>query len=129
VVLLLLIPVVISSSAAAGYVIVRAAAGAAYGQDLAVAAAVSMIATEAAASLLLGVRRSEQATVVQVGLAATVMHMILTLALALAVRVLGFAPQHIPFLFWLLAFYWISLLILVRAVIAAIRRAAPIGAR
>src|SRR5271170_2755918 len=108
--LLLVIPLVISSSAAAGYVILRAAAGVAYGQELATAAVVTIVATEAAAGLLVRVRHREQATVAQFGLAASVVHMMLTLALAVAVPALRLAPQHVPFLFWLLAFYWIALL-------------------
>jgi hypothetical protein len=122
---LLAIPLVILVSAAAVYAVCRATGRTAYPREMQTAVAACVLATDLSALPVVLARRRVQMTVVQVGLAATVLHMLLTIGVTVAARATHLSGAIVPFMFWTLALYWVALLILVRVIIAAIRKAAP----
>jgi hypothetical protein len=74
-------------------------------------------------------RKADPATVSQAGLAGTVIHMFLTLLMAAVVWMEKLIADRGPFLFMLLAFFWISLIVLVLAMARLVRGAVPLPTR
>jgi hypothetical protein len=93
-------------------------------QDIILAAGSTLIASELALLPLLFCRRASQDTVAQAGLISTVVHLFLSAGIGFAVSACLRLGQ--PFLYWLVMFYWATLItisiVAVRAVKAAIPR-------
>ncbi len=93
-------------------------------RELIAAAVICVISGDLALLPAVLFRKSEPATVSQAGLAGTVVHMFLTLLLAAVVWMGKLVAYRQMFLFLLLAFYWISLIVLVLAMTRLVRSAA-----
>lgn len=88
------------------------------------AAGIVWIAGMLGASCLWFVRGASQASVAQAGLAGTMVHLMLC-TVAAAVVTLGKMGPQTPFLYWLMAFYWLTLIVLVIVFVRAVK-AAPL---
>ena len=97
-------------------------------RELLAAAIICAVAGEMALLPATLLRKADATTVSQAGLAGTVIHMFLTLMLAAMAWMGKLIVDRGPFLFLLLAFYWISLIVLVLAMARLVRGAAkPAG--
>jgi hypothetical protein len=77
------------------------------------AAVVTAIAATIGIIPILVVRQTDPASIVQLALAGTVLHMLCTAALVLGLVGTHLADFHGAFIFWLLGAFWMSLAILV----------------
>ena len=82
------------------------------------------VVTELAMLPLLLTRGAKQMAVAQAALVATIVHMMLAATFA-AVVILGHLPLGQAFLYWLLAFYWMTLIVVAAECVAAVKRALP----
>ena len=89
------------------------------------ACGVALLASIAGAACLQLARGATQAGMAQAGLVATMAHLMLC-CIAAAVVALGRMELGTPFLFWLMAFYWMTLIALVIVAAKAVK-AAPIS--
>jgi hypothetical protein len=121
---LLLIPIVMLLVAAGCWGVMAAMGLKIHPRDLIVAAVICTIAGEMALAPATLLRSGDAATVSQAGLAGTVIHMFLSLLLAAMAWMGKLVIDRGPFLFLLLAFYWISLIVLVLATARLVRGAA-----
>jgi len=126
--LLLPIPLAVLIAAGLGYGLLRIAGRAAHGREMIAAAVICLVAAELASVPAILARRSDPATASQAGLAGTVGHMFVALVLAGIAWMLKMAGERQPFLLWLLALYWASLVALV-AVVVQVVRGAPVKPR
>ncbi len=121
---LLSVPLVTLLIIAAGYATARILGWNPHLIESVVAGAVCAVAVTLALLPALLTRRQSQAAVAQAALIGTVVHMFLSLVLATIVFVGSLPPDRRVFLFWMLAYYWISLITLV-ALLARLINAAP----
>ena len=121
---LLLIPVLMFITAAAGFGICRAAGWTPHLQELTVALVVCTVAGMLALVPAMLARASGVAAVSQSGLLGTIIHMFLAILLSAVAWVAKLAGEHKPYLFWLLMFYWVSLVAVVIALAGVVREAA-----
>jgi len=89
--------------------------------DALLAAAVVLIASELSLVPLLLTRGADQGAVSQAGLLSTGVHMLSSAAIGWAVS--SGLHRGQPFLYWLLAFYWLSLISVSAASVKAVRSA------
>lgn len=108
--------------AGAGGVLMRLVIGAGQWPALLSAAGIAWVAALAGASALWFVRGASQASVAQAALVATMLHLMLCVVAA-AVVTLGKVGAPTPFLYWLLAFYWLTLIVLVVVFVRAVKSA------
>jgi len=120
---MLCFPLLLAVVAGIGSAICHAAGWSIHQRELFVAGAASLLAAEAALIPLLLTRGSDAGTVAQAGLGGTVAQMLLSIVLVGAIRLLGIQTEPYPLVWWLLVFYWVSLIAVVAAVIIAIREA------
>jgi hypothetical protein len=120
---LVLNPLFVGLLAVLGWSACRAGGINPHSRSLAIAAAVGTVAAEAAMLPLLLTRGADQATVSQAALAATVVHMLAAAGLGGGASVLLHQGQ--PFLYWLLAFYWLTLVGVCIAAVATVKLAPP----
>jgi hypothetical protein len=97
-----------------------------HARELAAAAIAAFAAAELALVPLMITRRASQLAAAQAALVATMVHM-MSAATVAAVVVLGKLPLGQPFMYWLMAFYWMTLIGLVATVARHIRRAPLAG--
>jgi hypothetical protein len=119
---LILIPIVVIAVAAGGYAMVHALGDGVELRSLLVAGIGSLLAGELAAIPLLLTRHSAQPAVAQAGLIGTLVHMMGNLGIA-AVVLLGKMPVGSSFVYWLMAFYFPTLIVLVIAFAKALKSA------
>lgn len=110
-------------TAAAGFAICRAASIDPHVREMLLAGGAILFAAELAIVPMWSSRRANQADVSQAGLIATVLHMFVAAGVGGAISML--LHPHKSFLWWLLSFYWVTLITVCGAVIVAIRSAQP----
>jgi hypothetical protein len=86
-------------------------------------AAIALVASELAIIPLILTRQASQATIAQSALVATVLHMFISIGLAVVVSFKLLPGQ--PFLFWMCGFYWMTLMSVATVAIRSVRRASP----
>ena len=124
---LLLIPLVLLLVAGGCYGSAKVMGGNGHGRELIAAAVICAIAGDLAMLPIVLLRKSKDAAVVaQAGLGGTVIHMLLTLILAAAMWSQMEVAGRKSFLFLLLAFFWVSLIVLVLAMVRLVRGAAAV---
>jgi hypothetical protein len=115
---LLLIPLAVAAVLAAAAGLCALLGLPMHGHDLVTAAVVAIVAAELALLPAWAVRRREQATFAQLALGGTVLQMMLTVLLATAVSIARVVEPQGPFVFWLTGAYWLSLAMLVWALLS-----------
>ncbi len=120
---LFLAPLVILLTAAAGYVACRAMSIDPHTGAMITAAVIAALACGAALVPMWLTRGADQTAVVQAGLVATVAHLFATVALA-AAAILKFKAGQ-PFAYWMMAMYWLTLVVVVIATVRELKSAAP----
>jgi hypothetical protein len=120
---LLLIPAVLIPLAALAWAVPAALGRTASARDLAAAAVICLLSAEFALLPAVLLRKSGPAVISQAALAGTAIHMFLGLLLAALAWVAHLIVDKKSFLFLLLAFFWVSLIVLVLAMVRLIRRA------
>jgi len=118
---LLIVPVVILLTAGAGWGIVAAVQAPVSVKELVMAALACLAAGELAMVPLILARNTTQATVSQAALAGTVIHLLASIALA-GGAMLVIHPAA-AFVYWMLGFYWVTLIVLVVAFVRAVKSA------
>jgi hypothetical protein len=117
-------PLLIALTAACGVVVVRGLSRDLHLHEMYLAAACVLVSAELSLAPLILARRfteGSQADLSQAGLISTLVHLLASAGMGLA---LSFA-MHLsqPFLYWLAAMYWMTLIGLCGVIIVAIRRA------
>ena len=111
-------------TAVAAALIVRAATGDPHVRDVTTVALVTLVSAHLSLLPLMLCRRSASPVVVfQAGFGGTVLHLLLTVALAAAVYALNVVHDRHTFVLLLMGFYWVSLMLMVVAMIRVFRRA------
>lgn len=111
-------------AAVAAAFILRAAMGDPHVRDVTTVALVTLVSAHLSLVPLMLCRRSPSPIVIfQAGFGGTVMHLLLTVALGAAVYVLNVVQDRRPFTLLLMGFYWVSLMLIVVAMIRVFRRA------
>jgi hypothetical protein len=121
---LIWVPVLLALVAVAMSGLVRQVTGQPHTREVLAAAGIVIVSCELALVPIMVVRGSGAVAVFQAAFGGTVIHMFLALALAAACHVLGLVPDPRLFLFLLLSFYFVSLIVLVVAMVRIFRRAA-----
>ena len=121
---LVLNPLAILFTAACGFAICRALRVDAHLREMLVAATAILLASESALVPLFLTRHASQLSVSQAALVATMVQLFIAIAFA-AVVIMGRMLAVQPFTYWLLAFYWVTLILLVVECVRAVRSAAP----
>jgi hypothetical protein len=121
---LLLIPASLALTAAGGIGICVALGRSPHLLEMSVAAGAVVLASLAAIVPLILSRHGDQLAVSQAALISTTLHLLIGIALAAAVMFARLAP-HPAFLYWLMAFYWMTLIALVTTLTRLIKHAAP----
>jgi hypothetical protein len=119
---LLLIPIVLMLAAGVGYATCLALGVNPHVREMLTAGAALLLASELALVPLLLTRHSDQLAVSQAGLVGSMVHLFIAAAMA-AVVLLGGIRLERSFLYWLFAFYFMTLLVLVGVFAKAIRSA------
>jgi len=91
--------------------------------DIILAAAASLIASELAMLPLIYFRQASQDTVAQVGLISTVLHLFLSAGIGFAISACLRLGQ--PFLYWLVIFYWATLITVSIVAVRAVKATTP----
>jgi hypothetical protein len=120
---LLLIPASLALTAAGGYGICAALGRSPHVMEMSVALGAVLIASAAGAVPVILARSATQLGMSQAALVGTAVHLLVAISLA-AAAILGHFVGG-SFLYWLMAFYWVSLIALVAAFARMIRHAAP----
>ena len=94
-------------------------------QPLLLAAAVCLVSAALATVPLMLTRHAQQPAVASAGLVGTVVHLLATVALATPLFLMVKGGQPRSFTYWLFAFYWVTLAVLVLEFVRAIRLAPP----
>jgi Kef-type K+ transport system membrane component KefB len=118
-----IIPVIALVLGAAGLAACRAAGYDPHTREMVIAGIIATAAAFAGLAPALALRGSPKSTVSQLGLAGTVIHMFLTLLLAVAAVTFNLTRATLPFSLWLLGFYWATLAGVVFAMASLIRHA------
>jgi hypothetical protein len=121
---LIWVPVLLALVAVAMLGLVRQVTGQPHTREVLAAAGIVILSAELALLPIVIVRRASAVAVFQAAFGGTVIHMFLALALAAACHVLGLVADVRLFLFLLLSFYFVSLIVLVVAMVRIFRRAA-----
>jgi len=119
-----IIPAVIAATAAAGVVSCKALSVEPHVREMLFAAGACLIASEGAMVPIILTRGASQFAVVQAALVGTIIHLFGCTALAgvmILTKSLGLA--NTPLLYWLFAFYWLTLIVVVTALVKALRAA------
>ena len=119
----ILLPLSVLIVAGAGWIVCRVASWPAHGREMLLAGGICLAAGLAALVPLAIVDRRDVASVAQAALGGTVLQMLLCIALAAGLQVAGVRAEPTSFVWWMLAFYWASLLALVIVYIGAVRMA------
>ena len=122
---LLLIPASIALTAAGGCGICAALGRSPHPLEMSVALGAVLIASIAGAIPVILARSATQLGMSQAALVGTAVHLLVGISLA-ATAILGRFGLGGSFLYWLMAFYWISLIAMVAAFARMIRHAAPV---
>ena len=112
------------ATAVVAALVLRQATGDPHLREVGFAAAITVFSAVVAVLPLALTSKSSPVAVFQAAFGGTVAHLFLTLALGAAAHTLGRVDRSL-FLFLLLAFYWVSLLFVVTALIKVFRRAFP----
>ena len=118
---LLLIPTVLLLIAAGCWGVAAVGGWKLQPRELIATVAICIVSGEMALMPTVLLRKSDAATVSQAGLAGTVIHMFLTLLLAAVAWMGHLIHNRQQFLFLLLAFFWVSLIVLVLAMTWLVR--------
>jgi hypothetical protein len=121
---LIWVPLVLALLALVALGVMRSATGQPHVQEVLAAAGVVIISSTLALVPITLARRSDAVVVFQAAFGGTVIHMFLAVALAAACHVLQLVPDRRLFLFLLLSFYFVSLIVLVLAMVRVFRKAA-----
>jgi hypothetical protein len=120
---LILVPAVVVAAGVLGYVACSLCGIDAHAPELIAAAVACVVAAEAAIVPVLLARGASQASVSQAGLVGTLVHLLVAIAIAAVLHL--FVRLGSPVLYWMLPFYWITLIALVVVFVRAVK-AAPI---
>jgi hypothetical protein len=119
---LIWVPLALAALALAALGVVRSATGAPHAREVAAAAGVVITAATLALVPVTLARRSDPVVVFQAAFGGTVIHMFLAIALAAACHVLQVVADRRLFLFLLLSFYFVSLIVMVLAMVRIFRK-------
>lgn len=120
---LVLVPLVIVVLAGAGWLACRLMSVNAHAREMLLAGGICLVAGEAALVPLLLTRGASQPAVAQAGLAGTMVHLLV--AIVLASPFFLRSAQDLSMVYWLLAFYLATLVVIVAASAQAVK-AAPV---
>lgn len=115
---LTLIPLTVAAALGAVAVLCRLGAWHVHGKEALLAGVISVMAAEAAVLPAWTLRRSDPALFAQAALGGTVLHLILTILLAAVAIAANIGLAHEPFVYWLIAAYWVTLAALVWALLS-----------
>ena len=121
------VPLALAVLALVALGVVRSATGQPHVAEVLAAAAVVIVSATLALVPITLARRSDPVVVFQAAFGGTVIHMFLALALAAACHVLQLVPDRRLFLFLLLSFYFVSLIVLVLAMVRVFRKSTAAG--
>ena len=121
---LLLIPASLLLTAAGGYGLCAAFARPAHPVEMGIALAAVLLASAAGVLPVILARSASQLGLSQAALVGTALHLLIAISLA-AAAILGHFGLHGAFLYWLMAFYWVSLIAMVTSFARLIRAATP----
>jgi hypothetical protein len=122
---LYLIPSFLFITAAVGNILLRLLGWNQFFPEMSLAAAAILLATGLGMIPILWFRHSSVLNISQAALIGTVLQMFAGFIIGAAIWYLGGAVNRTPFLYWLLAFYWVALTGLVAVIIDLVRHAAP----
>lgn len=122
-----LLPVVLAVAFAAAVGVCRAIGIDAHVKDLLAATLTCLVAGELATIPLMLSRGGNQASVAQAALIGSAVHLFVCVAVA-GILVLGRLGPGPVFLYWLLGFYWVTLIVLVVVFAKSIRSAPTVQA-
>lgn len=91
-------------------------------REVLVSGGIGLISGELALVPLLLARHGSQATISQAGLAGTTVQLLVGIGMA-AVAIMGRFPLAGSFIYWLMLFYWVTLMVVVVAYVRAVRSA------
>ena len=115
-------------AAVAAAFILRAATGDPHVRDVTTVALLTLVSAHLSLVPLVLCRRSPSPIVVfQAGFGGTVLHLLLTIALGAAVYALNVVQDRRPFVLLLMGFYWVSLMLVVVAMIRVFRKAVTVA--
>jgi hypothetical protein len=117
---MLLVPPVVLLVAGLGFAICQAAGWVLHGRELLAAALIALLGG-CAAFLPLALVSRDPVSVSQAALGGTVIHMMLAAALGVLAVAAGFVTSQIAFAWWMLAFYWATLVAVAVGLVSAIR--------
>jgi len=121
---LVFLPVVMALSAAAAVLILRGLGKPVDVRNLVASVVITMTAAEAALMPLLLTRHAGPVGNTQAALVGTVLHLFLCVSLGAAAYMMKLAGRRDVFLFYLLSFYWVSLVYVVLVMSREVRRSA-----
>jgi hypothetical protein len=115
---LTLIPLLVAAALGAVAVLCRLGGVSVHGKEAILAGVISAMAGEAALVPSFVLRRSDATQYAQAALGGTVLHLILTILMAVVVIGAGTGAAKEPFVYWLIAAYWTTLAALVWAMVS-----------
>jgi hypothetical protein len=122
--IVLLVPLALILTAGAGWIVCRGFGFGFVVRDVIAAGLICLISADAAMVPLILTRHARQGAVAQAALVATMVHLMLSGAFAAVVFLAKVPPGIGPsFLYWLLTFYWISLIVVVIGCVRAVKSA------
>ena len=98
-------------------------------RELIAAAITALVASEAGLAPLILVRHGDHMAVSQASLAGTVLHLFVAIAIAAVVVLALHRLATDPYLYWLLAFYFPTLIVLSACFVRAVKAAAVVQSR
>jgi hypothetical protein len=122
--LMLFSPVLVLIAAAAGFAVCRILGIDPQPRAMALAAAAALAGAEAAAIPLLLTRGGDQAAAAQAGLVATLVQLLVSVVLA-GVMILNKLSPGPAFTYWVLAFYWVLLMLVALSAAKVVKSAPP----
>ena len=120
---LVIVPLLVAGAAVVGYFACALAGIDSHARELIAAAVACVVAAEAGIVPLLLARGASQATVSQVGLVGTLVHLLVAISIAAVLHLMVRLGAAV--LYWMLPFYWITLVVLVVVFVRAVK-AAPV---
>ena len=120
---MVIIPIAIAFAAAGGFALCRMFQLNPHAREMLFAGAACFAASELAVVPMFLTRGASQAAVAQAGLVATIVHLFGCTAIGGGLVLAKSLQLATPFVYWLLAFYWISLIVLVVGLVTAVRSA------
>jgi hypothetical protein len=124
---LIWVPIVLAAFALVALGVMRSATGQPHTPEVLAAAGVVILSSTLALVPITLARRSDAVVVFQAAFGGTVIHMFLAVALAAGCHVLQLVPDRRLFLFLLLSFYFVSLIVLVLAMVRIFRKSTSAG--